>query len=74
MSGTIHAQPAQVTDRLELAVRRSADGVRGDRLGGKCALARPGEAVCRGKVAIPVADPVGVAGPDEDLNAGLDDR
>ena len=68
-----YPQEAQVVDRLKCASLRTINRVGCQRLGRKGRGAGVGDCVCRRETAEPVADPVGVAGPQDDTNAALDD-
>ena len=71
--GPKHPQEAQVVDRLERAALGAVDRVGGQGLGRKGRRAGVGDCVGGREAAEPVADPVGVAGPDADADAALDD-
>ena len=73
MPGPKDPEKAQIVHRLEGAALGAGDGVGGQRLGGEGRGAGIGDGVCGGEAAEPVADPVGVAGPEDDADAGLDD-
>ena len=68
-----HPQKAQIVHRLERAARVAVDRVRDQGLGRKGRRAGVGDCVCGREAAEPVAYPVGVAGPDDDADAALDD-
>ena len=67
------AQEAQSARRLEGAGRGAADRVVGQLHGAEGGLLRVCDGVDGPLRAVPVADPVGVAGPDQDADARLDD-
>jgi hypothetical protein len=73
VSGAKDSQPAEVVNGLELATGLAADGVvlhgGGAEGGGAGILDGVGDV----KTSEPVADPVGVAGPDDGLDTGGDD-
>ena len=71
--GPEHPQEAEVVNGLERAALGAGDGVRGQGRGGEGGLAGVGDRVGGGEAAEPVADPVGVAGPEDDADAALDD-
>lgn len=71
--GPKHPQEAQVVDRLDRAALLALDGVGGQGFGREGGGARVGDGVGGGEAAEPVADPVGVAGPEDDADAALDD-
>lgn len=71
--GAKHPQEAQVVDRLDRAALLALDGVGGQGFGREGGGARVGDGVGGGEAAEPVADPVGVAGPEDDADAALDD-
>ena len=65
-------QEAKIVHRLERPPLRAINRIWFQRCGIESGRASVGDSVGGGKTAKPVADPVGVAGPDDDLNAGLD--
>ena len=65
-------QKAKIVHRLERSPLRAINRIRVQRCGIESGRAGVGDGVGGGKTAKPVADPVGVAGPDDDLDAGLD--
>ncbi len=65
-------QKAKIVHRLECTPLRAIDRIRFQRCGIEGGRAGVGDSVGSGKTAKPIADPVGVAGPDDDLDAGLD--
>ena len=71
--GPKHPQEAQVVDRLERAPLGAVDGIRGQGLGRKGRRAGVRDCVGGREAAEPVADEVGVAGPDDDADVALDD-
>ena len=71
--GPKHPQEAQIVDRLERAALGAVDRVGGQGLGRKGRGAGVGDCVGGREAAEPVADPVGIAGPDDDADAALDD-
>ena len=72
MPGAKHPQKAQVIHALERTTFGAIDRIRLQRLGGKSLRASIGDRVCGVQPAEPIADPVGVAGPEDDADAGLD--
>ena len=64
-------QKAKIVHRLKRPPLSAINRIRFQRRGIEGGRARIGDRVGGGKTAEPVADPVGVAGPDDDLDAGL---
>ena len=73
MPRTKHPQKAQIIHALERAPLGAIDRIRLQRLRCESLRAGVGDGVCGGEAAEPVADPVCVAGPDDDADAGLND-
>lgn len=73
MSSTKYSQEAEVARRLECASLLAINSVWGETLAGKGRRRIVIDLVCDVVITLPVADEIGVASPDEDLNAGLDD-
>ena len=71
--GAKHPDEAEVARRLERAGLRPVDGVGRQGRGREGGLARVGDGVRGREPAEPVADPVGVAGPQDDADAALHD-
>lgn len=71
--GPKNPQEAEVVDGLERASLCALDRVRRQWCGLEGGCARVGDGVGGGETAKPVADPVGVAGPQDYANAALDD-
>ena len=73
MSGAKDAEEAQIVDRLVGTPLDAIDTVGRQALGGESGGAGIRDGVGGGEAAEPVADPVGVAGPEDDADAALDD-
>ena len=73
MPGPKHPQEAQVIHRLERASLYAVDRVGRQCLGREGGGARVRDRVGGRETAEPVADPVGVAGPEDHADAALDD-
>ena len=73
MPGPKHPQEAEVVHRLERASLRPADRVGCQRCGRERRRSGVRDGVGGGEAAEPVADPVGVAGPQDHADAALDD-
>jgi hypothetical protein len=71
MAGAKDPQPTQVVHVLELATNRTTHSVVLNSRAGKCRGSRVLDTVGYIETAKPVADPVGIAGPDDDLDARL---
>ncbi len=66
-------QKAKIIHRLKCPPLRAINRIGFQRCGIEGGRAGVGDGVGGGKTAKPVADPVGIAGPDDDADAGLDD-
>lgn len=73
MAGAKDSQPTQVIYRLICPRSSPINGVILHFLCLECTLAVVNNSIRCSEPAEPVADPVGVAGPDEDCDTGLDD-
>lgn len=70
--GPKHPQEAQVVNRLERTSLRALDRVRRQGFGCEGGGAGVGDGVGGGETTKPVADPIGVPGPEDDTDAALD--
>jgi len=73
MPGPPHLQKRQIPHRLELPLLHAVNRVWRERRALERVLPGVLDCVCGREVAGPVADPVGVAGPDQDCDVGLND-
>ena len=73
MAGPKNPHKPEIALRLERSRLGSVDRVRCQRFGGERRGAGVGDCVGCCEAAVPVADPVGIAGPDGDGDPGLDD-
>lgn len=73
MTSLVDPQEVQVPDRLELSVRRAINSVLSQRGGLELGAVGVVEVVHHQLGSVPVANPVQVAGPDEDVDAALHD-
>ena len=68
-----NSQPAQIPHVLVRPARRPTDRIALHSFAPECARSTVLNGVGDGETTEPVTDPVGVAGPDQDLDAGLHD-
>lgn len=73
MASLVHAQEREVLHVFESTLLLAVDGVGFKVLARELLLTGEVDRVGGIVVAVPVADPVGVTGPHQDLNTGLDD-
>lgn len=73
MTGSKNSQPTQVPCGLECPSSNSIHIIVSNGSGVESSGTGICNRVCGGEASKPVADPVGVTGPDEDLDAGLND-
>ena len=72
VAGLVHAQEREVVHVLEGTLLLTVDGVGFELLAVELLLTGEVNGVGGIVVAVPVADPVGVTGPHQDLDTGLD--
>lgn len=72
MSGLVYPQEREVVDRFERALLHAINRVRRQILRREPRLSGEINRIGHLVVAQPVADPVGIAGPYDDIDAGLD--
>lgn len=73
MSRAKDPQKAEIVHRLKGAALRASHIIRRQLVGRELVLARKRHCIRGREAAVPIADPVGVAGPDDGGDAGLDD-